>query len=182
MTRLVVIRHAETRVDPAVAAHQWSLAERAHDSCRQLAARLESLSLSRIVTSEELKAAETGRMIAEALGVPYESAPGLQEHDRTGVPVMEPDEWRLALTTFFGRPDSLVLGKATALASRDRFAAALGRVLADHGGERLAVVSHATVISLFVAAHNPVDAYAFWQTLKMPDAVVLSLPGFRLQT
>jgi broad specificity phosphatase PhoE len=33
----------------------------------------------------------------------------------------------------------------------------------------LVVVSHGTVISLFVAAHNGINAFAFWMGLAMPD-------------
>jgi hypothetical protein len=36
-------------------------------------------------------------------------------------------------------------------------------------------------MSLFIGRANPVDPYAFWQTLEMPDFVVLGLPGLRLK-
>ncbi len=177
---LVLIRHAETRQDPSRNSRDWVLTERTYAVCERLAEDLRSLTLTRIVTSEEVKAKETGRLVAEALDIPCESAPGLEEHHRQGVPFMEPEEWRRTLKRFFAQPDALVFGQETAGEAGDRFGAALEDVLNEYPNERLGVVSHASVMALFVTLHNGRDAYDFWKTIGMPDALRLSLPGFRL--
>lgn len=181
MDALLFIRHAETKIDPAQPSHTWRLTEGAYTACRQLAAGLEPFHLNRIVTSEEFKAAETGRLLAEALGLPCEAASGLHEHERKGVPVMEQRAWLATVQRLFERPDEPVLGTETAREALDRFEEAVRRILARHPDERLAIVSHGTVMSLFVARHNEVDAFTFWKGLWMPDTVVLSLPDFKLQ-
>ena len=177
---LVLIRHAQTQIDPEVPSKNWRLAEGAYADLLALAGRLEPHSLTHIVTSEEHKAQETGRVVAESLGVPWAVAPGLHEHERAGVPyVDDPERWQRTLETFFGEPDRLVFGTETATEARERFEDALLTVLEAHD-RAPAVVSHATVMSLFVAHHNNGDAYAFWRGLKMPSLVALSLPSFEL--
>ncbi len=42
-------------------------------------------------------------------------------------------------------------------------------------------MSHATVMSLFVAHHNNIDVYTFRKRLDIPSLVVLSLPNFELK-
>ena len=42
--------------------------------------------------------------------------------------------------------------------------------------EDLIVVSHGTVMTLFVAEATGVDPFAFWKKLEMPCAVTLSVP------
>lgn len=177
---LVLIRHAETRQDPSRQSARWELAEAAPAACARLAETLRPLSLERLVTSEEPKARATGRLLAERLAIPWESALGLEEHHRQAVPFMAAEAWRRTLARFFAEPEARVLGQESAAEARDRFAAALRAVLTHHPKTRLGVVGHASVMALFVAAHNDLDAYAFWRTLRLPDALRLALPEFAL--
>jgi broad specificity phosphatase PhoE len=62
-----------------------------------------------------------------------------------------------------------------------RFNAAGEKFVADAPHGNLALVTHGTVLTLFVAFHNPqIDALAFWRSLQLPDLIVLTLPDFRL--
>ena len=36
----------------------------------------------------------------------------------------------------------------------------------------IVIVTHASVLSLFVAHYNALNAYQFWQNLTMPDKVI----------
>lgn len=138
----------------------------------------------RLVTSEEPKAQATGRLLAEQLAIPWQSAPGLEEHHRQGVAYLEAEAWQRTVARFFAEPEARVLGQETAGEARCRFEAALRRVVdeevARHPAARLGFVSHARVMALVVAAHNDLDAYALWKTLRMPDALRLALPTFTL--
>ena len=178
---LLLIRHAETQQDPNVPSSQWHLTERAYKACEDSAKRLREHSLSRITTSEEFKAKETGRVLAEYLSVPWNTAPNLHEHERVGVPYMEQAVWLGRLESFFKHPDDLILGNETGTRARRRFDSAVRGVLGEYPNEPLAIVAHASVMALFVAHYNEVDALSFWQKLEMPDVVMLSLPGFRLK-
>ena len=176
---LLLIRHAETEQDPGVPSSQWHLTERAYEACEDLAKRLREHNLSRIVTSEEVKAKETGRVLAEHLGTPWNTAPNLHEHERRGVPFIEREVWLERLEALFKHPDDLIFGNETGTQARQRFDNAVREVLRKHLGEPLAVVTHASVMSLFVAHYNEIDAWALWQRLKMPDIIALSEAEFR---
>ena len=55
----LLIRHAETKQDPQVPSSQWRLTEHAYEACKALAETLKAYNLSRVVSSEEVKAGET---------------------------------------------------------------------------------------------------------------------------
>lgn len=177
---VVLVRHARTRPDPGRPAATWGLEPGAEPAVAELAAWLAGEGITRVVTSEEAKARETGRLLAAALGVPAGARPGLHEHDRRGAPFLTDEAFRDALAALFARPEARVFGRESAAAARRRYGEALRGALAAHPGETLAVVGHGTTMALFVAERNGLDAAGLWGTLAMPDALVLELPGFRL--
>ena len=177
---LLLIRHAETKQDPNVPSSQWRLTERAYEACEDLAKRLRRHNLSRIISSEEVKAKETGRVLAKHLGISWSTAPNLHEHERSGVPYTEQAAWLGRLESFFKHPDDLILGSETGTQARRRFDSAARGVLGEYPNEPLAIVAHASVMALFVAHYNEVDVFSFWRGSKMPDVVALSLPDFAI--
>ena len=181
MGKLFLIRHAKTKVDPSVDSKLWRLEPNAKDACQDLAERLKGEGLTRIITSDMLRAEETGKFIADYLNIPYQSAPNLHEHERTGVPFVGEETWLKTLTNFFQNQDELIFGTETATQARERFDQAVREVLKRYPDETLAICSHGTVMSLFIAHYNPVNLLEFWQDLKMPDVVVISRDSFELK-
>jgi broad specificity phosphatase PhoE len=53
-------------------------------------------------------------------------------------------------------------------------------VLERHPDQTVAIVSHGTVITLYVARAAGVEPFAFWQGLGLPAFVVLSWPRLGL--
>jgi broad specificity phosphatase PhoE len=178
----LLVRHARTRLDPALLSAQWCLADDAVSDCRRLAAKLASAQPTEVITSSEPKAIATGSLLAESWAVPCSETKGLEEHDRSGVPFVHDNAACLAtLETLFKEPDLRVLGRESASEALYRFESALRRELdARPPGQTPALVSHATVMSLFVAKHNALDAFRFWQTLRMPEGLLLRRADFSL--
>ena len=139
---LLLIRHAETKQDPDSPSREWHLTERAYTACEDLAKRLRERNLSRIITSEEVKAKETGRVLAGHLGIPWSTAPNLHEHERTGVPYMEQEVWLERLESFFKHPDDLILGNEIGAQARQRFGSA-GKRGSRASSERTSCHRHA---------------------------------------
>ncbi len=164
-------------VDTARTASEWRLSEEGRRRCDALADRLAVHLPQRVVASQEPKAAETGWRVAERLGLPFEAAPDLHEHDRRGVPYLGVDEFQAAVARFFAQPSELVFGRETAEAALARFDGAVRLVLARFPGEPVVVVAHGTVISLFVARYAGVDAFDLWQRLDLPSFVALDWPS-----
>ena len=124
---------------------------------------------------------ETARLAAIRLDVGHLASPGLHEHDRTGAPFLSAEDFDQAARTFFANPGKLVWGNETAEQALERFDGAVRAVLETRGEEVVAVVAHGTVISLFIAQYNDVEAYELWRQLSPPSFCVLSTPGFKLR-
>jgi len=153
---LILVRHSAVQIDTAVPSHQWPLSADGRSRCHSLAPKLTPYNPTRFITSEEPKAIETGQILADALAVSAMSASGLQEHDRHGTPYFE---------------------------SREAFETAVQQELSSHPQETLAIVSHGTVMTLFICHHNPhLNPMQFWQSLTLPCAFVLRLPEMQLVT
>jgi broad specificity phosphatase PhoE len=75
----------------------------------------------------------------------------------------------------------LVFGNETADQARTRFTQAIHTLLAQHPSDTLAIVTHGTVLTLFLAHHNPhLDPISFWHSLQLPDLVVVTLPQMKI--
>jgi broad specificity phosphatase PhoE len=149
--------------------------------CLPLAEKLRSYQLSRLISSTEPKAHETARLAAEHLHLPFATALGLHEHKRSNVPWVSPEVHQANLAALFTRPGELVMGDETAEQAGTRFIDAVDQVLEQYPNETLAIVSHATVMALFVANFNPtIHPFDYWRQLQMPDITVLERSTRRL--
>jgi broad specificity phosphatase PhoE len=180
LRKLILVKHAAPEVIPGLPPEQWTLSEKGRVACVPLADRLAGHELTRIVSSEEPKAAETARLVAERLNVPWRTAPGLHEHDRSNVPHMRSGEFISMMELFFRRPDELVLGRETANQAKQRFKVAMQRVIEQDAGS-IAIVSHGTVIALLLRGDDPGGAYRLWRGMALPSYVAVSLPDFEVQ-
>lgn len=179
--RLILVKHSHPQVDPDVTAAEWRLSDVGKARCLALADLLRSYNVEALVASPEPKAIETAELVGERLGLSVEVVGGLQEHDRGNVSFYEShDEFKEVVKRLFERPDELVMGRETAVQARTRFAKALDDVLANHSTGNIAVVTHGTVISLYIGQVAGVGAYDLWGRLGLPSFTVLSLPDLRL--
>jgi broad specificity phosphatase PhoE len=177
---LILIRHSQSQPEPERPASQWPLTAEGRRRCIVLAERLAAYAPDLIVTSRERKASETSALVAARLALPTVVANGLHEHQREHVGWMPNSAFEQAVSAFFTQPNELVFGEETASQASARFDAAVRDVLAAHPGQNIAIVSHGTVMTLFVAQHAGVAALPFWKRLEMPAIVVLSLPDLGL--
>lgn len=180
MRKLILIKHAPPLVDPTVSSEQWKLSDKGQELCGPLADAISPHEPGIIISSEEPKAAETARLVAGRLNIRTTTAPGLHEHDRRNVPHMRSAEFISMMQLFFRNPDEHVLGKETADQALQRFTTSLKRVFDDHTEGNVAIVSHGTVIALFLQDHDRRGAFEIWRRMGLPSFVVLSLPEMKL--
>ena len=178
--KLILVKHAPPEVVPDVPSDRWTLSEKGRALCGPLAERLAAHAPSVIVSSEEPKAAETARLVAERLGAPWRTAPGLQEHDRSNVPHLRSGEFISMVELFFRKPGELVLGRETAEQTRDRFEEALQLVIDQEDEGNVVVISHGTVIALMLEGRNVRGGFATWRAMGLPSFAALSLPHLEL--
>ena len=91
------------------------------------------------------------------------------------------EEFEEAIEQFFNRPDQLVLGTETAAQSLNRFTAAVDRVVGQGHTESI-VVTHGTVMTLYVASVTDVRPICLWRKLGLPSYVGLRLPDMQRYT
>lgn len=170
---LVLVRHSLPEIDPAVPGRMWHLSVEGERRCSVLAERLAGYGLVQVVSSVEPKAVETAQIVADQLGLPCATEPGLHEHDRSNVNGLSRTEFQQAVVRLFEEPEARVFGTETAVEARERFASALSRVLIRHPSGSLVVVTHGTVLSLYAGQRAGLDPYALWQRLDLPCFVIL---------
>src|SRR5262249_54568034 len=99
---------------------------------------------------------------------------------RSRAPFMDREHFEAALARFFAAPEELILGDETATRARQRFTRAASEVIARPGAEDILIVTHGTVVTLFIAAATGIDPFPVWRELGMPCFVALSLPDLRI--
>jgi broad specificity phosphatase PhoE len=177
MTYLILIKHSLPEIVEDKPAREWVLSEEGRKRCQPLAQALTEYKPDRIVTSTELKAQETGEIIARALGLPCTTAHNLHEHERPFLASRAEFEDRIR--NFFIQPKERVFGNESANEACNRFAQAIRDVIEQQPDKNVAAVAHGTVITLFVTRHNAIEPYPLWQRLDLPSFIVLSLPDFK---
>ena len=177
-TRVVLVKHASPILDPSRPAREWRLSEEGEAQSRRLADRLRAFSPLRLISSPEPKAFKTGQVVAAKLDLSITSVDGLEEFDRPVLPKMVKTEYERVNAAIFADFDRQVLGVESARGALGRFSAALRGQLAETDEQTLVVITHGTVISLFAAAHNELDAFGLWKRLSCPSLVVMEVPAF----
>ena len=127
----------------------------------------------RLIASEQRKAVQTAWIIAKRVGVRVELEPGFREHDRVGVRWRGSAQRTRELQDFFANPTERVFGNETAVEALDRFDAALHRCLRERT-DPVAIVTHGTVMSLYLARLTGQDAMDIWSRLGVPSVAVVN--------
>lgn len=180
MGDLILIKHAPPEITPGVSSHRWVLSEEGRRRCEWVADLCRSSRVKRLFSSLEPKALETAARAATAMDVPVIPLEGLEENDRSGLGFSAPEALEARIAGFFSAAEAVVLGRESASMVRARFETAIARAIESAGQETVAVVSHGTAISAFVAAHNALDPMALWRSLTLPGAVRLNPETFQL--
>ncbi len=180
MSALVLVKHSLPLVDPGVPARKWRLSDEGRVRSRMLGEKLAGYDLNLVVSSDEPKAVETAEIAAEALDVPIEIVEGLHEHERGNVGFLEKDRFERSVERFFCGPADLVFGEETADEAHDRFSNAVNGLSDRFRHRNIAIVTHGTVLSLFVSRLSELEPFALWKRLGLPSWVTLSRPDFRV--
>lgn len=178
--KLILVRHSESRPVEDLPPAQWGLTRRGRIRCAKLALYLRDYELQELYASQERKAQETAALVAARLNLPVRTYPDLHEHVRVGAPFLPREQFVATIRTFFQNTDSLVFGSETASESYRRFARAIDLLVAQNERTDVAIVTHGTVISLFVGAHSSWEPFEFWRRLRQPGLAVFEIPSFSL--
>ena len=179
MGRLVLVRHSVPEVRRNVPASDWTLGEVGRHRTILLASRLRSFRPELIWSSKEPKTIQTAEILSDSLGSRVRILNGLEEHHRENVPLMSKEQFSTKIDEFFSNPNQVVLGSETAVQARDRMVTAIDEILKVGHSDSI-VVTHGTVMTLYMAAVAGVRSFCFWRQLGLPSYVVLSTPSMRV--
>jgi len=177
MRKLILVRHSLPDIVPELPANQWRLSREGRGRCKILAARLAGHKPCLIVTSLEPKALETGQLVASMLELPQTAAAGLHEHVRQSVSYCADEaQFQASVVRMLEQPGQPVFGDETGDQAHQRFSQAIASVIEHYPQGNLAVVTHGTVLSLFVSRAVGIEPVPLWKRLGLPSFVALGLP------
>jgi broad specificity phosphatase PhoE len=165
---LILVRHARPRIDPDVPPSNWELCPDGRIAAIALSDKIAAYSPACVVSSNETKAVETAKILAEQLHLPLELDPGLVEHKRPSASFGTEAEFQTRIAEIFRHPHVPAPGGESIEQACERLAAALAR----HAARPLVAVTHGTVLSLYVGRLLGLDAHDLWRNLHTPDAFV----------
>lgn len=171
---LILVRHSRPRIDENTPPPDWELSEEGRALASRLADALVPLRPDAIFTSDEPKALQTAEAIAARLGLQPTTIRPLREHDRKGEPFLRSDqEFQRRLQELFDRPAERVYGRESAEEALSRFEAAVRQITDEPSIARPVVVTHATVLALYLASRTHRSAPEIWKRLAMPCYILL---------
>jgi broad specificity phosphatase PhoE len=175
MTRLHLITHAHTAIDPAQDAAGWQLSATGHRQAEALTALPLWESVDRILISSEAKTRLTVAPLLARRALPVVSDRRFDEVQRPGWV----EKYAEHVRAFFAAPEQTVGGWEPAAHALHRFLAGLRDHLTPDGGEEAALVSHGLVLSLYRAhllGQAPPDFEA-WRQLGFAAVATVDLHG-----
>ncbi len=175
MKPLILVKHSLPEIVENVPAREWKLSEEGRARARQLAERLKPYQPQMIISSVEPKARETAAIVAENLGLDFQTFYNLHEHERSKSRFLSKDEFHARVQDLFEKPDALVFGSETANEAPARFRAAVEAILKLGEDKTIVIVAHGTVIALYAAWMTGCDGYALWRELGLPSFMVLDI-------
>lgn len=172
---LILVKHSVPEITEDRPANTWKLSEEGRLRAQRLAEELKSFEPEIIISSDELKAKETAELVASQLSLDRQTLPGLGEHNRSNTPYLSHDAFQASIRDFFREPDRLVFGNETANQAHARFYQALHSILNEHRNKNVVVVTHGTVISLFVSRLTGSSDLQLWNQLGLPSFIAMDL-------
>lgn len=181
MSVLILIRHSISQPDPATSAHSWQLTSAGENRITLLAERLRPYRIDKIYTSVEPKACSTGELLGNAYHMDFEIAPDLHETRRETAPFYNDiHDFQHHIQRAMAQPDEVIFGEESFAAALARFEKQISQLLAFHPHQNLGVVTHGTIMSLFIGHHTSLEPFDVWQSLDMPAYAVFSQPDCAL--
>lgn len=177
MGRLILIKHANPAIDVALRPADWPLSDAGRRRARVLAQRLPVPGAGPIYASAEPKAMGTAQVLADEWSLPVAADPRLREHERDPGPMLAREEFERRIRDMFARPAEVVFGRESAAAALRRFRGAAFELIAAAAGD-VTLVTHGTVLTLFVADVTAIEPFPFWRSLTLPCAVTMTTRPF----
>jgi broad specificity phosphatase PhoE len=91
------------------------------------------------------------------------------------MPYLSQGAFQTSMREFFQKPGELVFGRDTANQAHARFYQALHEILNEYKKKTVVVVTHGTVISLFVSRLTGSSGFELWNRMGLPSYIAIDL-------
>ena len=173
--QLILIKHSLPEIIENIPAREWILSDEGRIRAQKLAEKLNPYHPEVIISSVESKAQQTAAIIAERFLLKFVAMDGLHEHDRSNSPFYSKEIFLYLVQKLFDEQNILIFGNETGTEALGRFRESVETILESYKGRNVAIVSHGTVISLYVSWLTGMDGYRLWKEMDLPSFVVLDM-------
>lgn len=146
------ITHPQVNIDPNIDVPKWGLSDIGK---QRVASLVEKLSLYEtknrkfaIVSSDEVKAIETAKPVADFFKCELIIDPLMGENDRSATGFLKPDKFEQVADKFFANPDDNILGWESARDAQKRIVDRFSAHLANNEDLKIIFVGHGAVGTL----------------------------------
>ncbi|MBF9197425.1 histidine phosphatase family protein [Microvirga terrestris] len=158
MASLIFLTHPEVVIDPDQPITEWPLNPIGRARMKLFVDLLADRDVTAVHASTERKARDGAAIVAERLGLPYETHEDLGENDRSSTGFIAPPEFWEVVREFFGRPHASIRGWERAIDAQARIVNAISGILReDATSGDIVVVSHGAVGCLLTAHLQKVE-------------------------
>jgi broad specificity phosphatase PhoE len=172
---LILVKHSVPEIVESLPSQEWKLSELGRARAERLAEKLRHYQPEVIISSNEPKAKETAEIIARIHQLELHVAEDLHEHDRSNVTYLAHNEFQAFVREFFQKPGELVFGRETADQAHARFYRSVHLILNEHTNKTVVIVTHGTVLSLFVSRLTGSSDFELWNMLGLPSFIAMDL-------
>lgn len=145
----VYLTHPQVRIDPHKPVERWGLSDVGRRRVEAISPDGWLVEISRMVSSDELKAVETAQILADKSGMKIETMPDMGENDRSATGFIPPEQFEAAADAFFAAPDTSFRGWETAAAAQKRIVNSVNMALETHPrSQPILFVGHGAVGTL----------------------------------
>jgi 2,3-bisphosphoglycerate-dependent phosphoglycerate mutase len=164
-SRLLLLRHAESRFDANTSDAGRGLSERGLRQAQALVTPLRAVRPQRLFASPYRRARDTLEPTAAALHLPVAIEPALREcefHRAAG------ERWPAPIERAWAQRDVTVAGCESAAHCQRRVIECLRRLLSEHPQHCLLIASHGNAIALTLNFVDSAFDFAAWKAMPMP--------------
>jgi 2,3-bisphosphoglycerate-dependent phosphoglycerate mutase len=165
MTRVLLIRHAQSAPSDDVPEPDWPLSEVGLRQAEALARDLNEQQVDAIYASPYLRAGATVEPLARCRGLSIEVVEDIRERELTHGKL---EGWLDHLQQSWADRDYQLPGGESSRQCQHRVVASLGEIAAQHHDASIVVCSHGNALSLFLNSIDPTFGFENWRAMTNP--------------
>lgn len=174
MTRLILVRHAESAPSDNIPEPEWPLSAKGIVQARELIERLIAFSPSVIYSSPFPRAVATVQPLAGQLGLSVHTHPDLRERKLAGTPIGK-DHFLPHVERSWSDLDYCLPGGESCRTCQTRVLAALTEISERHSGQTIIAASHGNALGVVLKHLDPMFGFKEWRAMRNPDVFEVNI-------